>query len=116
MAGAGLCLAGSIVVKVFPALLLVYLIARRKLKPVMITGVFLIVLVLPVPGIVFGVMSNQKLLHQWCTTIALPTTMPDIGCSQMIDPRIPKNQSIQAVLIANWLAPPMSLPFLSVNS
>jgi hypothetical protein len=101
---AGLCLAGSIVVKIFPGLLLVYFVARRKFAVAAITMLWLFVLVVAVPSGVFGVSGNFALLRQWITTVALPANVPEgteknIRYDQMIDPTIVRNQSVQAVMI-----------------
>lgn len=101
---AAFCLAGSIVLKIFPALLGVYFLAKRRWTMVIATGLWLILLVWIAPSAVFGVRGNVALLQRWVTTIALPANQPDesagnVRYGQMIDPRIPRNQSVQAVLI-----------------
>ncbi len=101
---AGCCLAGSIVIKAFPVMLLVYFLAKGRFKLVKTTAAFLALFVLILPAAVFGVKGNTTLLRQWLTTVALPTATPeffreDIRYPQLIDPRVAKNQSIQAVTI-----------------
>ena len=101
---AGFFLAGSIVIKAFPVLLLVYFLAKGRFKVVKTTTAFLALFVLILPAAVFGVRGNTALLQQWLATVALPTTTPeffreDIRYPQLIDPRVAKNQSIQAVTI-----------------
>ena len=101
---AGLCFAGGVVLKVFPVLLLLYFLAKRRWKMATTMSVWLLVLVLVVPSAVFGGRSNYKLLRQWVTTVALPANQPDPAMSNirykdMIDPHIPRNQSVQAVII-----------------
>jgi hypothetical protein len=106
----GLCLAGAIVIKVFPALLLVYLLARGRLRAAAATLLWLVVLLWAIPGAVFGVARNQALLEEWAETIALPAGLPEsaqgnVRYGQMIDPATARNQSLQAVLF-RWFAAP----------
>lgn len=75
---------------------------------VVATGVWLVVMVLIVPGCVFGVHGDNALLRQWLTTIALPANTPEraagnVRYGQMINPRLDRNQSVQAVLI-RWFS------------
>jgi hypothetical protein len=107
---ASLCLAGSIVMKVFPALLVVYFLVKRQWTMLAATAVWLVLLVWLIPACVFGMRGNQALLREWATTIALPATAPDQAAgntrySQMISPYIDRNQSVQAVTI-RWLVGP----------
>jgi hypothetical protein len=104
----GLCLAGSIVLKVFPALLLVYFVLKRRHAFAIATSVWLFVLILVVPSAAFGPRGNLALVQQWMDTIAMPANLPENAGSkvvfdQMIDPHIDRNQSVQAVLI-RWMA------------
>lgn len=101
---AAFCLAGAIVLKIFPALLGLYFLAKRRWLMCAATGLWLIVLVWIAPSLVFGVAGNLALLKRWATTIALPANTPDaagtnVRYTQMIDPRIDRNQSVQAVMI-----------------
>jgi len=105
---AGLCLAGSIVLKVFPTLLLVYFVAKRRWLMAAATCVWLFVLLIAAPSAVFGLRGNYDLLRQWVTAVAMPANNPDkattdIRFEQMINPRIHRNQSVQAVVI-RWIA------------
>jgi hypothetical protein len=105
---AGFCLAGSIVLKIFPALLVLYFLAKRRYRMVVATGVWLVVLIWIAPSCIFGVRGNNALLRQWVTTIALPANKPEqaannVRYGQMINPRLDRNQSVQAVFI-RWLA------------
>ncbi|GEM_PF-933469 len=101
---AGFCLAASIIVKVFPALLLAYFLVLRKLRSVAVTTVFLVLFLWIIPGAVLGMRQNAQFLREWWVTIALPAMRPEqarenIRFSQLINPYIPKNQSLQALLI-----------------
>ena len=101
---AGLCLAGSIALKVFPILFVVYFLAKRRWLMVVTTSLWLFAWVIIAPSAVWGVRGNSELLHQWLTTIAMPATNPDQSLpnaryKDMIDPRITRNQSVQAVTI-----------------
>jgi hypothetical protein len=100
----GLCLAGSIVMKIFPGLLLIYYLARRRFAVAGATLVWLFVLIVAAPSAVFGVAGNNALLRQWVTTIALPANTPEeaeknVRYDQMINPGVARNQSVQAVMI-----------------
>jgi hypothetical protein len=105
---AGLCLAGSIVLKVFPAMLLAYFVVKRRWRMAVATCVWLFVLLIAAPSAVFGPCGNYNLLRQWVSTVAMPANNPDkattdIRFEQMINPRIHRNQSVQAVVI-RWIA------------
>jgi len=62
---AGLALAGGIAVKVWPALFVVYFLAKRRWMMVLTASVWLAVLVLVVPSLAFGVRGNIELLRRW---------------------------------------------------
>ncbi len=101
---AGLCLAGGIVLKVFPILFVVYFLVKRRWLMVATTSLWLFAWVIIAPSAVWGVRGNSELLHQWLTTIAMPAANPDQSLpnaryKDMIDPRITRNQSVQAVTI-----------------
>jgi len=101
---AGLCLTGAIVLKIFPGLLVPYFIIKQRWKVALATTAALILLVLVVPGAVFGPAKNLRLLQEWTLTIAFPANKPDdaagnLRFEQMINPLINRNQSLQAVAI-----------------
>jgi hypothetical protein len=105
---AGLALAGAIVLKIFPGLLLIYWIARRRWVLAGATIVWLAVLMFVLPGAVFGIRGNAALLQRWVRTVAMPANRPDqstgdVRYSQMISPYIDRNQSVQALAI-RWIA------------
>ena len=105
---AGLCLAGSIVVKVAPALLVVYFLGKRRFGIVASTAAWLVLLTVIIPSGVYGVQRNQELLAQWMTKIARPANAPEqarynVLYGQVLNPRLERNQSVQAVMF-RWLA------------
>ena len=69
---AGFCLAASVVVKLFPLLLLAYFVWKRRWLMSVATTVWLLVLIWGIPSLVFGVRGNQALLEQWLRMITLP--------------------------------------------
>ncbi|MCS7034417.1 MAG: DUF2029 domain-containing protein [Phycisphaerae bacterium] len=101
--GAGLALAGAIVLKVFPILVLAWLMLMRRWREVVITFVALLLLTFAAPALVFGWNANLKLLYQWARTVLVP--LSDVSAeenaryAQMADPRIDKNQSVRAVVV-----------------
>lgn len=105
---AGLCLAGSIVVKVAPALLVVYFLGKRRFGIVASTAAWLVVLTAIIPSGVYGVQRNQELVAQWVRKIARPANAPEqarhnVLYSQAMNPRLVSNQSVHAVVF-RWLA------------
>ncbi len=105
---AGLCLAGSIVVKVAPALLVVYFLGKRRFGIVASTAAWLVLLTVIIPSGVYGVQRNQELLVHWMTKIARPANAPEqardnVLYGQVLNPRLKRNQSVQAVMF-RWLA------------
>ncbi|MCX7887681.1 MAG: DUF2029 domain-containing protein, partial [Verrucomicrobiae bacterium] len=100
----GAALAGAIVLKIFPALLVPFLAWKRQWRSVVAAGIWLAVLIFAVPSCVFGFEGNWKLLHQWWGAVARPANEPERALEnrrfgQMINPRIDRNQSLQAVTI-----------------
>lgn len=103
----GAALAGAVVLKIFPALFLPFLVWKRQWRAVTAATLWLAVLVWGAPSLVFGWKSNQALLRQWWTTVARPANEPEQATgnrrfTQMINPRIDRNQSLQAVMIRWW--------------
>ncbi len=99
----GLALSGAIVAKAFPGLLIGWIILRGQWRATVITMLALFLLLVPVPSLVFGWSENAALLHRWVTRVALPLgdaqQEAHARYDQMLDPRIDKNQSLQAVAI-----------------
>lgn len=98
----GFCLAASIVVKIFPALLLVYFLFQRKFRLAAITALWLFVFVVLVPSAVFGVHGNRALLSRWFHDYVVPMNSPaDTRVHsefwECFKPYGAGNQSVQAV-------------------
>jgi alpha-1,2-mannosyltransferase len=105
---AGFCLAGAIVVKLFPAVFLLYFAGKRRWGMLTASAVGLIMLIGIIPSLAFGVHGNVTLLQQWVREVALPSGRSELDredprYAQLFDPRIAKNQSVQAVT-TRWLA------------
>jgi hypothetical protein len=106
--GGAFALALAAAIRIYPILLGFWLLLRRKWEAALACVVAGVALTLIVPAAVFGPMGNMQLLVEWVTTVALPTgdaaAEGNARYEQMMDPRIAKNQSVQAVLV-RWLAP-----------
>jgi len=97
------CLAGAILIKVFPALLLVYFAWRRRWR---FLGATLVLLALGVvlPGAAFGVHRNWTYLRHWETRVALPALGSQLSPSeialqkQLFDFHKVRDESLYAVL------------------
>jgi hypothetical protein len=101
---AGAAMAGAIVVKIFPFLFLVYFAFKRQWLMFATTSVSLVLFILIIPSLVFGPRGNYELLHRWVLTIALPANFAneyerDPRYDQLADPRLERNQSVNAVSI-----------------
>lgn len=101
----GLALACSIVLKIFPALIVLYFLIQRRFRFVFATAAWLLLLVLIIPSVVFGPTANLKLLKNWNETVAVPANkgVQEAGSQaryeQMINPRNRRNQSARAVIV-----------------
>jgi glycosyl transferase family 87 len=101
----GIAFAGAIVLKIFPALLVLYFLIQRRFRFAVATAVWLLLLVIVIPSAVFGPAKNLKLLRRWNTTVAVPANkgvqeaVSRARYDQMIDPRNRRNQSTRAVII-----------------
>jgi hypothetical protein len=98
------CLAASIVVKVFPGLLLVYFLYQRKFRLVALTALWLVVFTLLVPSAVFGVRGNWALVTQWVHDYVIPmnassATQAQSQFWQCFKPYGAGNQSVKAVFV-----------------
>ena len=104
----GFALALATLIRVFPGLLGFWLILRGKWRSVLACVVGGLTLFVIVPSLVFGPRGNTALVQQWVRTVALPNddaaAENNPRYEQMLNPRIDKNQSVQATLI-RWLAP-----------
>lgn len=100
---AGLCLAGAVVLKLFPALLVLYFAWKRKFGVVAFVAVWLVVILVVVPSGVLGWKSNMAYLEQWWTEVCLSASAPDAAAGRVIFKQAysvgrSNNQSVQAVL------------------
>ena len=100
---AGLCLAGGIVLKVFPVLLVLYFAWKRRFGVVAFAAVWLVVILVVVPSGAFGWKGNLAYLKQWWTEVCLSASAPDAAAGRIIFKQAysvgrSNNQSAQAVL------------------
>src|ERR1051326_2434739 len=100
---AGLCLAGGIVLKVFPALLIVYFIWKRRFRVTAFAALWSIVLLVVIPGAVMGWKQNMSYLRQWWTQVCLSASAPDMATGSAVFKRAyglgrTNNHSVQGVL------------------
>jgi hypothetical protein len=88
---AGLALAGGIAMKVWPVLFVAYFLAKRRWMMALSASVWLVVLVLVLPSLVFGVRGNIELLRRWYGGIVKPLNDPTMahqyaGYHRQVDP------------------------------
>ena len=100
----GFCLAASIAVKIFPALLLVYFVFRRKFRLAAITALWLSIFVVLVPSAVFGIHGNWALLSRWFHDYVVPMngaadTRVRSEFWECFKPYGAGNQSVQAIFV-----------------
>jgi hypothetical protein len=100
----GLSLAGAILIKVFPAVLLAYFVWRRRWRFTAATLIALVAGVLLMPAAVFGWQRNITYLHEWVGVVAKPALAENKARElsplneQLLDPQKPRNQSLTAVI------------------
>jgi hypothetical protein len=100
----GACLAGAVLLKVFPVILLGYFVWRRKWRFLFATFVTIIVGGLVLPSAVFGLKRNLVYWENWERVIARPALANESQRAQsglndqLLDPQKPRNQSLLAVL------------------
>ncbi len=101
---AATCLAGAVVLKVFPALLLGYYVWRRRWRCVIAACAGIVLGVFVLPAAVLGWHANVSRVREWATIVAKPALERDGASptspvySQLLDPISSRNQSLQAVL------------------
>lgn len=105
----GFALAGAIVVKVFPVLFIIYFAFKRQWMLLLTTFVWLVAMVFVFPSAVFGMKGNLQLLDTWVHDVVMDANRPDVSedeerYDQMANPRLERNQSVQAVAI-RFIAP-----------
>ena len=101
---AATCLAGAVLLKVFPLMLLAYFAWRRRWKFVAVTVVMIAVGALLLPAVVFGWQRNLQYLREWGQIVAKPALetrtvreQSELN-EQLLDPAKPRNQSLEAAL------------------
>jgi len=100
----GACLAGAILLKAFPLVLLGYFAWRRKWKFLLATLATIVVGGLILPGAVFGLKRSIAYWESWEQIIARPALAAENQRAQsglneqLLDPQKPRNQSLSAVL------------------
>jgi hypothetical protein len=101
---AGACLAGAVILKAFPVVMLAYFVWRRKWRFVLATLVALLVGLLVFPAAVFGWQKNLTYLREWTQKVALASetveserTSTDLN-EQLLSWQKLRNQSLTAAL------------------
>ena len=100
----GACLAGAVLLKAFPLVLLGYFVWRGKWKFLLAAVVTIIVGGLILPAAVFGFKKNLAYWESWEQIIARPALANESQRAQsglndqLLDPQKPRNQSLPAVL------------------
>ncbi len=100
----GACLAGAILLKAFPLVLLGYFAWRRKWKFLLATLATVIAVGLILPGAVFGFKRSLAYWESWGQAIARPALAAEaqrtrsVLNDQLLNPYRPRNQSLLAVL------------------
>ena len=100
----GACLAGAVVVKVFPLTLLAYFVWRRRWRFAAATLAGIAFGVFVLPAAVLGWKGNLAQLHQWVTVVAKPALHVEAADRQsqryteLLDPHKSRNQSLPAVV------------------
>lgn len=97
------CVAGAIVLKIFPVLLLGYYAWRKNWRLVGVTLAGIVLGVIILPAAVLGPQHNSALLREWVTLVAKPAldmnAAPESDrYAEFLDLRRTRNQSLQAVL------------------
>src|SRR3990172_3097851 len=97
------CLAGAIVLKIFPVFLLGYYAWRKDWRFLGVTLAGIVLGVFILPAAVLGPQQNSARLREWVTLVANPAldmkAAPDSDrYAELLDPQRSRNQSLQAVL------------------
>lgn len=95
------CLAGAVLLKVFPVLLLCYFVWLRKWRFVLATLAGIAAGFFVLPAAVFGWQGNLALLREWIGIVAKPALninrMASPLFDQLLNPEKNRNQSFEAV-------------------
>jgi hypothetical protein len=100
----GACLAGAILLKVIPAVLLGYFVWRKRWRLIAATFSALLIGALLLPAAAFGWHKNVAYLREWVDVVARPamaqkeTREKSVLNEQLLDPSKPRNQSLVAVI------------------
>jgi len=122
---AGACLMGSILLKVFPAALLLYFAWRRRWRLVAATLVAVVVGTFVLPSLVYGWKRNWQYQREWLVVLRQPEMDPenvhDPRFGELNSPMLIRNQSLSAVaarltgnVAARWLGTAMAFVLLAV--
>ena len=100
----GICLAGGILLKVFPVILLAYFIWRKRWRFVLVTLTAIAIGAFIIPAAVFGWQRNVDYLGNWVDVIGKPSLEAESERTdnplyrQLLSSQLPRNQSLSAVL------------------
>lgn len=100
----GACLAGAILLKVTPVLLLAYFVWRKQWRFVAATLAAVAVGGLVLPATVYGWQGNLAHWHEWISRVAVPSAQSEsdrttaVLYETLLNPNMNNNQSLQAVL------------------
>ena len=100
----GICLAGGILLKVFPIVLLAYFVWRKRWRFVLVTLIATTIGAFVIPGAVFGWQRNNNYLREWLDVIGKPALEAESERAdnplygQLLSSQLPRNQSLSAVL------------------
>ncbi|SCK15347.1 glycosyltransferase family 87 protein [Vogesella sp. LIG4] len=107
---AGASLAGAILMKVFPAVLVAYFIWRRQWRVLLATAASLLVMGLLLPGLALGWRQNLHDDARWVEVVAAPALMSNHERAsstplfeQLMDTTKPRNQSLEAMFLSAGL-------------
>jgi len=100
----GICFAGGILLKVFPVVLLVYFVWRKRWRFVLVTLAATAIGAVVIPAAVFGWQRNIDYLREWRDVIGKPALEAESERAdnplygQLLSSQLPRNQSLSAVL------------------
>lgn len=100
----GACLAGAVVLKIFPLVLLAYFVWRRRWRFVAATVVGIAIGAYVLPAGVLGWKNNLARVQEWVSVVGKPALHVEAADRQsqryteLLDPRKSRNQSLPAVV------------------
>jgi hypothetical protein len=121
----GVCLMGAVLLKVFPAVLLLYYAWRRRWRLVAATLVAVAAGTLVVPSLVYGWGKNWQYQREWFVVLQQPEKDPenanDPRYGELNSPMLVRNQSLSAVAArltgnakARWVGTAIACAMLAV--